>query len=153
LLSDARLTIAPDGLDPDAFYIKRPRLGSYEEHKKDGTLSTIPTMLLDELHALQIASQRPHPGIIGYHGCRVRRGRITGLVLDKHPYNLKRYIKDAIGEIDKEAFMRTVESAVRHLHSLGLAHNGMCIHSKAPPCSLSLEGVRQQRQALTLLPT
>jgi hypothetical protein len=131
LPSDARLTIAPDELDPDVFYIKRPKLGAYEEHKKDHTLSTIPTILLDEIHALQIASEQPHPGIIRYHGCRARRGRITGIVLDKHPYNLKEYIKEAIGEIgDKEAFMSALESAVRHLHSLGLAHNGMCICSK-----------------------
>ncbi|KAK4121690.1 hypothetical protein N657DRAFT_657714 [Parathielavia appendiculata] len=102
LLSDARLTIAPDELDTDAFYIKRARLGAYEEHRKDNTLSTIPTLVLDEIHALQIVSEQPHPGIIRYHGRR-------------HSYNLKE---------------RLLESAVRHIHSLGLAQNDInpCQH-------------------------
>jgi hypothetical protein len=38
---------------------------------------------------------------------------------------LKSYLKEAVGEIDKEPFMAALESAVKHLHSLGLAHNGM----------------------------
>ncbi|KAK3293064.1 uncharacterized protein B0H64DRAFT_465012 [Chaetomium fimeti] len=122
---DARLTLAANDCDVNALYIKRPRLRMYEEYKKDDMLFVIPTLILDEAHALQIVSQQPHPGIIGYHGCRVRRGRITGLVLDKHPHDLKEYLKDGVGEIDKEAFMTALESAVRHLHSLGLAHNGM----------------------------
>lgn len=121
---DAHLTVAANDLDVDALYIKRPRLRMYEEYKKDDMLSVIPTLLLDEAGSLQIISQQPHPGIIGYHGCRVRRGRITGLILDKHPHNLKEYLKDGVGEIDKEAFMAALESAVRHLHFLGLAHNG-----------------------------
>ena len=122
--SDARLTVAANELDVNTLYIKRPRLRMYEEYKKDDMLSVIPTLLLDEARALQIISQQPHPYIIGYHGCRVQRGRITGLVLDKHPHDLKEYLKDGVGEIDKEAFMAALELAVRHLHSLGLAHNG-----------------------------
>jgi serine/threonine protein kinase len=148
---DAHLTLAPNELDVDAFYIKRPRLRKYEEYKEDGDLSTIPTLVLDEAHALQIVSQQPHPGIIGYHGCRVRRGRITGLVLDKHPHNLKEYIKNGIGEIDdKEAFMNALEAAVRYLHSLGLAHNGTCFWDIASSCFLSLRKTYpNSKQALT----
>jgi hypothetical protein len=52
--------------------------------------------------ALQIISQQPHPGIIGYHGCRVRMGRINGLVLDKHPNGLKEHLKDGVGEIERK---------------------------------------------------
>ncbi|KAK1764626.1 kinase-like domain-containing protein [Phialemonium atrogriseum] len=83
----------------------------------------MPGLILEEAHALQIVSQRPHPNIIGYHGCRVRRGRITGLVFDRYENDLNHYLKDGIGTIDKEAFMAALESAVHHLHSLGMAHN------------------------------
>jgi serine/threonine protein kinase len=121
---DAQLTIAPDDLDLDACYIKRPRLSMYHEYKKDDCLYAIPTLVLDELHALQAVSQHPHPGIIRYHGCRVRRGRITGLVLDRHPHSLRDHVQDGAGHMEKEAFMAALESAVRHLHSaVGFAHN------------------------------
>lgn len=86
-------------------------------------MDLIPLMLLDEARALGRVSQHPHPGIIKYHGCRVRRGRITGLLLDRYPSNLEQYRKDPAGTIDKKAFVAALESAVHHLHSLGLAHN------------------------------
>lgn len=117
-----KLTVAPEPLAGD-FYIKRPRLSMYDVYKEHDILSVLPSLLLEEAHALQIVSQRPHPNIIGYHGCRVRRGRITGLVLDRYENDLNHYLKDGIGTIDKEAFMAALGSAVHHLHSLGMAHN------------------------------
>ena len=123
--SDATLTVAPDKLElgKDAYYIKRPRVTEYEDYKNDDCLSIISLLLLEEAQALQLASLGPHPGIIRYHGCHVRRGRITGLVLDRHEYDLKGYLRENVGHIDKEVFMAALESAVRHLHSMGLAHN------------------------------
>jgi hypothetical protein len=146
LPSDATYTLAPDDSDndKDALHLKRPRLDYYHDYREQNALHIIPEMLLDEVHALERVSQQPHPGIIRYHGMpsshklrtchkgltlldrlRVRRGRITALVLDKHPRDLKAFLKEAIGQIDKEPFMAALESAVKHLHLLGLAHNGM----------------------------
>lgn len=79
----------------------------------------IPALILDEAQALELVSQKPHPGLIGYHGCRVRRGRITGLVLDRHGDGLKQNFKHNMGPIDKERFMFALEVAVEHLHSMG----------------------------------
>ncbi|KAK3302860.1 kinase-like domain-containing protein [Chaetomium strumarium] len=101
---DAQITLAPDDVDLKAYYIKRPRLNMYYEYKKDDCL----------IHT---------PGIIRYHGCRVRRGRVTGLVLDRHPHSLRDYVQDGVGQTEKEPFMAALESAVRHLHSAGFAHN------------------------------
>lgn len=67
-------------------------------------------------------SREPHPNIVRYHGVRVRRGRITGLVLDKYEKTLLEHVK-ADMELDEEKPLEVLELAVAHLHSLGLAHN------------------------------
>ena len=62
-----------------------------------------------------------------------REGRITGLVIDKYGEDLGNYCAShrdeagtiTIGDIDKERFLTAVEDAVRHLHSLGYAHNDL----------------------------
>ncbi|KAK3694439.1 kinase-like domain-containing protein [Podospora appendiculata] len=109
---DGQLTVAPETWTSDV-YIKRSRLSSYEDYREQDALMA---------HALELVSQHPHPGLIGYHGCRVRRGRITGLVLEKHGKDLNQHTQD-VGPVDKAHFMDALEDAVRHLHSLGLAHN------------------------------
>lgn len=95
----------------------------YDVYKDEDILYIISAVLIDEARALETISKNPHPGIIRYHGCRVRRGRITGLVLDRHGHDLNHYHKDSIGPFHKDAFMDALEAAVHHLHSLGLAHN------------------------------
>jgi serine/threonine protein kinase len=124
LPSDANYTLAPDDADENTFHFKRPNMFHYDQYKENDSLDSFPIMILEEVKALELVSQHPHPNIIRYHGCRVRRGRITAIVLDKHPYSLRDLADNkALGTLDKEAFMNALESAVRHLHSLGLAHN------------------------------
>jgi serine/threonine protein kinase len=123
LPSDVMFTLAPEDLSSDSLYLKRSRLKDYNDYKEQDAVDLLSLMLLDEARALELVSKHPHPGIIKYHGCRVRRGHITGLLLDKYPYDLGQYLKDSMGKIDKEAFVAALDSAVQHLHSLGLAHN------------------------------
>ncbi|KAJ4412070.1 hypothetical protein N0V82_008870 [Gnomoniopsis sp. IMI 355080] len=107
-------------------YLKRPRLIEYEEYKNQDCVQIIPGLLFDETRNLEIISQHPHPAIIGYHGCRVRRGFITGLVLDRHHNDLKHHIEDhGRPPLDKVAFLSALEAALAHLHNLGLAHNDL----------------------------
>jgi serine/threonine protein kinase len=103
-------------------YIKRPQIKNYDIYKDLEFLEVMPAMMLDEIHALEIIAQSPHPNIIGYHGCRVRRGYITGLVLDRYESDLDQHLREN-GNIDKGPLMDALEDAIRHLHSLGLAHN------------------------------
>lgn len=91
--------------------------------------TTIPDLLLHEAQMLGLLSRhRQHPNIVGYHGCRVRGGFITGLVLDMVPGStLGRYMEGTVGgleKIDKDSFMAALQSAVDHLHHVvGIAHN------------------------------
>ena len=123
LPADAALTIAPeDGLGD--VYIKRPQLRHYEEYAEQGATATLRQALLDEAKIMQQISQlAPHPNIVRYHGCRVRRGRITGLVMDKYDHNLTEHFYRKARPLDIPTFVAALKSAVKHLHASGFAHN------------------------------
>ena len=118
---NATLTIAPDGLDNTSAFIKRPGLNSYESMKG---FNWIPKGLLEETLIMEQISKTPFPNIIGYLGCRVRRGRITSLFLELLDQTLMQYIYEpGFTDLNKTKFVDALESSVAYLHSLGLAHN------------------------------
>jgi serine/threonine protein kinase len=117
--SNMALTTAPDELPPN-IYIKRPDLQLYDVFKEHNVVNLIPKGLIEETKAMEMLSHHPHPNIIHYHGCRIRRGRVTGLILDRHPNTLT-----DVGAVDKEPFMHALKSAINHLHSLEWAHNDL----------------------------
>lgn len=118
------LTKAPETL-PSNFYVKRPDIDMYDVFQEHNVLNLIPKGLLEEAKVMEKLSQHSHPHIIRYHGCCVHRGRIVGLVLDRHSDTLAGYLKNKVGSIDKKRFMQALESAIRHLHSLNWAHNDL----------------------------
>ncbi|KAM7189886.1 Protein kinase-like domain containing protein [Rhypophila sp. PSN 637] len=112
--------------DSTSFYIKRPRYMAYDERNAAVYPNFLTRSMLQEIRILERISQNPHPFIAKYHGCRVRRGRITGIVLDRAEITLA----DAVGDprfdtLDLDRFFEGVTSAVMYLHSLGLAHNDL----------------------------
>ncbi|KZN85258.1 hypothetical protein EN45_094320 [Penicillium chrysogenum] len=115
---------APATLTED-LYIKRPDPEMYKVLKEHNALSQLSAALLAEAEVLQSLSQNPHPNIIRYHGCRVLRGYFMGIVIDKHPYDLHDHLKNRVGTIEKRSFIAALESALRHLHTRGLAHNDL----------------------------
>jgi serine/threonine protein kinase len=123
-LSEAKLRKAPETL-PANVYIKRPTLELYGMLKKLGIEKQLFNALVAEAQVLEELSQRPHPNLIRYHGCRVARGHITGLVLDRHPHDLQTHVQHGYETIDKALFMAALESAIQHLHGLGWAHNDL----------------------------
>jgi serine/threonine protein kinase len=104
---------------PDV-YIKRPKLNVYDAWVNTGLLAKL---FLAEAEVLEVLNRKPHPNIIRYHGCIVKRGRITGIVLDRCHETLTDRLKDGAGGFDVESCMERVRSGVGHLHSLGYAHN------------------------------
>lgn len=84
----------------------------------------VPKGLLEETIIMEQIFKAPHPHIIGYLGCRVHRGRITSLLLERLDKTLLQYVKEpSFSQLDKIKLVEGLESAVAHLHSLGLAHN------------------------------
>lgn len=131
-----KLTLAPDHLNDDNAFIKRPSLNSSESFKDT---DYVWKSLLDETLVMEKISNPPHLNIIHYHGCRVRRGRITAIVVEKLDQTLAQYIEASGGyePLDNESFVAALQSAVDHLHSLGLAHNDIS------PYSIMLKNVKQ----------
>lgn len=118
---DVNLTIAPFHLDDVSAFIKRPGLNSYETMKG---IEFIPKEILNETLTMEEISKVKHPNIVKYHGCRVKRGRITAIVLERIDQTLMEYASTpAFHELDKAKFIEALELAVDTLHSLGFAHN------------------------------
>ncbi|KAH7208386.1 kinase-like domain-containing protein [Fusarium oxysporum] len=124
---DVTLKLAPDNLDGSLVYVKRPGLNNYETMR--GT-DFIPKELLAETVTMEKVSQTPHPNIVGYHGCRVRRGRIMSIILEKMDQTLQQYSSTPEFEkLDKPKFLEALQSAVAYIHSLDLAHNDINPHN------------------------
>ncbi|KAF2230089.1 hypothetical protein EV356DRAFT_454555, partial [Viridothelium virens] len=85
----------------------------------------LPRLLREEAEILEFLKHHHHPNLIRYHGCTVNRGRITGIVLDKHEVVLQYCYEDVPHDLDIAACMDGIRAGVRHLHSLGLAHNDL----------------------------
>ena len=133
--TDAQVTIAPKNLNGSAVYIKRSGLRRYHGVEEEDKCQT-KDQLLAEVLVMEKISKTPHPYVVRYHGCTVHRGRITAIAMERLGLTLNHYAychgecpADITGhrtmfeQIDKQAFLAGVESAVRFLHSLGLAHN------------------------------
>lgn len=116
------LKVAPEPpLDDASIYIKRPGLMRYE--MKIGT-DCIPKEVMKEAIIMEKISKLQHPHIVEYHGCRVRRGRVTGIVIERLPWTLRQYVRlPAFQQLDKTTFVEALQSAVDAIHSLGMAHN------------------------------
>lgn len=69
--------MAPD--DVTGFYVKRTAWSTYLDFQ--GT-EFLPRLMLKEACTMELLARHPHPNIVGYPGCRVKRGRLTGLVLE-----------------------------------------------------------------------
>ncbi|KAK3990777.1 kinase-like domain-containing protein [Cladorrhinum sp. PSN332] len=127
------LTVAPAELQTsNKIFTKRPKIDLYDAARVTEILPMAPSLFLSEIRILEILKKNPHPNIVTYHGVKVleRDGqqRITGLLLDKYPkgdldsLENDKALRDSL---DKNVIMNGIESAVCHLHSLGLAHNDL----------------------------
>ena len=115
------VTVAPEPTIAPGLFLKRPTLSNY--------IDSVGRWFREEVDALELIAQHPpHPHIVKYHGCRVRRRFITGIVMDDvegedlNAYSQLRQMAD----IDKPRFMAALESAIHHLHPVvGVAHNDL----------------------------
>jgi hypothetical protein len=98
-----------------SLFFKGPSMAFYDS-LDSGQLAEV---LLGEAEVLERLAVNPHPNIIEYHGCRVYQNRIVALALDRHPWTLQ----TCSCALDMKSGFDEISLAVRHLHSLGLAHN------------------------------
>ncbi|KAF2796415.1 hypothetical protein K505DRAFT_415748 [Melanomma pulvis-pyrius CBS 109.77] len=108
--------------DRKNFFIKRPKISCADN---DYEIKLVPRILYEEAEILEFLKQNHHPNIIRYYGCTVNRGRITGLALERHQVILQYRYEDVPHDLDIAACMNGIRAGVRHLHSLGLAHNDL----------------------------
>ncbi|SPQ27130.1 a50f5cd3-e9b6-49c2-ba82-a3636d0dbed6 [Thermothielavioides terrestris] len=130
--ADTQLTRAPETLDMNSVYIKRPVIKNHSggAGATEGAMREATAALLAETLALEKLSKTPHPCVVQYHGCHVRRGRIMAVVLERLSQTLNDYAynepgKSKFARLDKDKFLAGVDSAVKFLHSLRLAHNNV----------------------------
>lgn len=152
----ANLKVVTTTSEPDTeLYVKRPSLLTYEtSHPLDlvrdvfckysvckvplhplSYLSTVfycahltLNIVVGEAEIMEQVSSINHKNIVRYHGCQVRDGRLTGIVLQRHECSLFEYFlwgRDKDVALDSRRFMEELESAVSHLHQAGLAHNDL----------------------------
>jgi serine/threonine protein kinase len=126
LPADRPVTIAAGSLDGDTAYFKHTGIDRYEPGSVPVPGAEGKDQLLEEVMHMETLSKRPHPYIVRYLGCRVCDGRIKAIALEPLGLTLLDYAQDTpdkFAQLDKEAFLAGVESAVKFMHSLGLAHN------------------------------
>ncbi|KAF2636332.1 hypothetical protein P280DRAFT_460211 [Massarina eburnea CBS 473.64] len=112
-------------------FIKRPKVSCADN---DYEIKLVPRIFFEEAETLEFLHQHHHPNIIRYHGCTINRGRITGLALERHEVILQYRYEDVPHNLDIAACMNGIQAGVRHLHSLGLAHNDL------NPMNIALNG-------------
>jgi serine/threonine protein kinase len=126
------ITVAGEPTMGPGLRLKRPLVIQYNWIQDDAdedpkvARDSIANWLRHEVEAMQLIAQHPpHPNIVKYYGCRVRRGFVTGIVMEAiDGVNLSEYIKSGKTIADKERFLAALESAVRYLHGVvGLVHN------------------------------
>ncbi|KAI8633780.1 kinase-like domain-containing protein [Xylariaceae sp. FL1651] len=116
-----RPKVAPSHWDDTTAFIKRPELNCYETMRGS---DFFPKEILHKTLIMEQISKAPHPNIITYHGCHIKRGRITAIVLERLGQTLTQLSRTPpFHQLDHDSFFKAVESAVHHIHSLGLAHN------------------------------
>jgi serine/threonine protein kinase len=104
----------------ETLFLKRPKL-----HLDFLGTGLLPKLILHEAETMELLLRNPHPNIIRYHGCLIKRGRIVGLVLDRLPVTLQHRLEKNAQHFDVGNCMRKMKSAICHLHSLGRAHNDL----------------------------
>ncbi|EMC96091.1 hypothetical protein BAUCODRAFT_517221 [Baudoinia panamericana UAMH 10762] len=107
-------------------YLKTPSFAW--EDCQDGR-SIVAECFLREVSVLEQLREVPHPNVVSYHGCVVNGGRITKVCLNEYKCNLSEHLDAHAGRLPTDEAYRivdNVEAGIKHLHSLGLAHNDIC---------------------------
>lgn len=127
------------------YFVKRPRLISYDRICQGSQPTSIADSVLGEVETCELLKRHPHLNIAPYFGCQVSDDRITGVCFAKYQCTLmqgvnpsklmKRRLRSAHhNKEDYSRIMEGIESAIKHLHLLGLVQNDI------NPSNIMLDG-------------
>ncbi|KPM44108.1 hypothetical protein AK830_g2488 [Neonectria ditissima] len=117
------IKVYPHATIDETVYLKLPNMLRYEDLV--GT-ELMAKACLDEVDAFQRLEQHPHPNISKYHGSVLRSDRVVGIVMDRYPITLAdRILEEKPKVFPWDKCLQEIESGIKHLHSLGLAHNDL----------------------------
>ncbi|EME81074.1 3-phosphoinositide-dependent protein kinase [Pseudocercospora fijiensis CIRAD86] len=114
-------TVAP-AFDASKHYLKAPQF-TYDDRLPGNTF--VADCFLHEAAVLERLMKHPHPSIVTYFGCVVRNKRITHLTLKRYPRTLTELKDGDLPDTERQLLRDNIEDGIRHLHSLGLAHNDL----------------------------
>ncbi|PNS17782.1 Serine/threonine-protein kinase SMU1 [Sphaceloma murrayae] len=115
----ANVTVVTEPVGND-IYLKRPPLNVVYLDT-----SLLPVLTLNETRILEKLKACSHTNIVPYLGCIVRRDRIVSLAFKRLSATLFQRVGASHAPFNAASCMESTESVVRHLHSLGLAHNDL----------------------------
>ncbi|KAI5364129.1 putative protein kinase [Septoria linicola] len=101
-------------------YLKAPQF-TYEDSRPGKTF--VADCMYTEAFVLEHLKKHPHPSIVEYYGCVLKGNRITHLCLKRCYCNLAEYAEVGLSEEEQARLLEQVQDGLKHLHSLGLAHN------------------------------
>ena len=106
------------------YFLKKPNIGVHEENE------LVAKLAMAEARTNEALLMHPHPNLGTYLGCIVHKGRLVGLAFPRHVETLSermdraRKTRSCQFTIDQgQVWMDSIQSAARHLNSLGYAHN------------------------------
>ncbi|KAJ4208417.1 hypothetical protein NW767_001521 [Fusarium falciforme] len=104
-------------------WLKRPLIHAYS--KKDPTNWTA-DVFLGEIKAHQLVEEHPHRNLVEFKGCLEKDGLVVGVLQKRYPTALNfRVEARSQPPYSATAFYDDIEAGLRHLHSLGFAHNDL----------------------------
>lgn len=115
-------TLLPQHSNVTELFLKRPQIHCLLEEFGG---SIVPQMLLEEVQVMELLARHPHPNIVPYHGCVVKRGYITGIAITRYEKILDHRFHNNASHLDLDRFERQCRDGIDHIHSLGLAHNDL----------------------------
>lgn len=116
------LTIVAADNELKSLYIKRPKLLCLDNPDE---AQLLPRLLADEARTLECLQRCKHKNLVRYYGCISRRGKIVGIALEKYDVILQYRFEDDPREFNIDACVSGIRAGMKHLHSLGFAHNDL----------------------------
>lgn len=124
------------------WYFKAPSF-TYDDCRPGRTF--VADCVLNEASVLETLKQYPHDNLCSYVGCLVENGYITHLCFRRYPYSLREFSSQGLSDEQRDTILHGVEAAIKHLHSLGLAHNdvnidNICVLHSGEPVLVDFDG-------------